>query len=392
MRIFGLMSGTSLDGIDVADVEVRRAPDGRLAPALLHFETIPFGLELRRCLVDAQPPADPSSHAMAELDVAVGEALAGAVLGCAQRWDVPSSAIDAIGSHGVTVWHAPELSATVQIGKPAVIAARTGVTCVGDFRSADVAAGGQGAPLVPFADWHLFGSASETRAALNIGGIANLTVLDAGAPIEATRAFDTGPGNMVIDECARETSGGDLRFDEDGAMAQRGTVAIELLDELMDDAFVRKPPPKSTGRERYGANYCREVMRRGAELDLRPEDLVATLTALTAHTIARQVPAGCARLIASGGGVHNRALMAMLVSALAAKRTGIIVETSAAHGLDPDAKEAVAFALLAYETLAGRPNHVPACTGSRSRLVLGTIAPGANYAALMRAAFGAKQA
>ncbi len=391
MRVFGLMSGTSLDGIDVADVSIAH-DDERLRPALLHFESIPFGADLRSCLMRAQPPEQPSLREVAELDIAAGEALASAVLRCARRWNVELDAVDAIGSHGVTLLHAPELCATLQIGEPSIIAARTGVTCVADFRRADMAAGGHGAPLVPFVDLHLFGDVQESRAALNIGGIANLTLLPAGARDGDVRAFDTGPGNMLIDACAATSGDDGASMDRDGAGAARGTVAPALLEELLDDPFLRAAPPKSTGRERYGAAYVSTLRRRAGALGVGAADLLATVTALTAHSIARQVPQGCERIIVSGGGVHNTTLMSMLRGALGERHIEATVVSSAEHGIPPDAKEAIAFAVLAAEAIAGRTNHLPGCTGSRQTMILGKVVPGKNYAALMATMFGARLA
>src|SRR3984893_9268279 len=265
VRALGLMSGTSLDGIDVADVAVTRTGD-RLSARLDHFATIPIGDGLRSGIVQALPPSDGSTACVAELNVALGEAFASAVLAAVRAWNVDLSCVDVIGSHGQTVYHAPEDCVTLQVGEPAVIAARTGVTCVADFRVADAAAGGQGAPLVPFVDRHLFASSVEYRVALNIGGIANLTLLPAGGGSESVRAFDSGPGNMVIDECMRLATNGRLRFDRDGDVARHGSVNDALLDELLADPFFAQPGPKSTGRERYGAAYAARVRERGGAL------------------------------------------------------------------------------------------------------------------------------
>jgi len=388
MRALGLMSGTSLDGIDVADVDVTRT-GGRISAQLRHFATIPFGKELRACLVRSLPPHDATASCVAELNVALGEAFGSAVLHAAREWGLKLESVDVIGSHGQTLYHAPSDGVTMQIGEAAIIAARTGVTCVADFRVADVAAGGQGAPLVPFVDRELFSSDVEHRVALNIGGIANVTLLPAGCAAESVRAFDCGPGNMVIDECARLATGGAKERDDGGAMAARGAVNAALLDELLADPFFTQAAPKSTGRERFGAAYSAALWRRGAELRLDPDAVIATATALTASTIAASIPLECRRAIVSGGGAHNATLMAMLRSQLQRSGEVTAVEPSDAHGVPADAKEALAFAVLACEALAGRVNQLPRCTGARRETVLGKVVPGANFASLMNAVWSA---
>jgi anhydro-N-acetylmuramic acid kinase len=388
VRALGLMSGTSLDGIDVADVDVAWTGD-RLSAQLRHFVTMPIGEALRAVIVQTLPPNDGTTACVAELNVALGEAFASAALAAARAWSVDMSSIDVIGSHGQTLYHAPEDRATLQIGEPAVIAARTGVTCVADFRVADVAAGGQGAPLVPFVDYHLFASDAEHRVALNIGGIANLTLLPAGGGSESVRAFDSGPGNMVIDECVRLATNGQSQFDRDGIIAGRGRVHGALLDELLGDAFLAQAGPKSTGRERFGAAYALRVWERGRALGLSSEDVIATATALTARTAGSSVPSECARVIVSGGGARNRTLIDMFASFVRAGATRAQIDLSDAHGIPVDAKEAIAFAVLACCAIAGRANQLPACTGARTNAVLGKIVPGSNFSALMKGVWSA---
>ena len=393
MRVLGLMSGTSSDGIDVADVEVVREA-GRPRITVRHFTSTPFVPEMRARLLAAIPPTNVGAIRVAELDVAMGRAFAEAVKNAADRWRIDLSDIDLIASHGHTAYHAPEDGVSVQIGAPAIIAQRTGVTCVADFRVADLAAGGQGAPLVPYLDRVLFADPTEYRVALNIGGIANVTMLpDAAAGgVDAMYACDTGPGNMVIDACAQRASDGAQLFDRDGAIAARGSIDAAMLDELLDDPFFVKPAPKSTGRERYGAAYAADAWSRGERRGLRSEDIVATVTALTARTIAAHIPTACKRIIAAGGGVHNRTLMRLLGDDLARRATVAGLDISDAHGVPADAKEAVAFALLACETIAGIANNVPGCTGARAAVVLGAVTPGANYRRLMTQVWGQTQA
>jgi anhydro-N-acetylmuramic acid kinase len=390
MRAIGLMSGTSADGIDVAAVDVDLDRADRPGIVVLNFITLPYHPPLRARLLSASSSATTTVVQLGELNVAVGEALANAVVEAATRWDLDLAKVDIIGSHGHTMWHAPDSHVTVQIGEPAIVAARTGVTCVSDFRAADVALGGQGAPLVPFFDAILFGDPKEFRASLNIGGIANVTLLpdEASGGRSAVRALDTGPGNMVIDGCMRLATDGAEDLDRDGAAAARGTPSHTLLHELLDDDYFRRPAPKSTGRERYGAAYAAHVWERGRELGLHADDVLATVTALTAQSIAAQIPRACRRVIVSGGGVENPTLVDMLQTAIGKPPAHARVERSGDHGIDAGAKEAVAFAVLACTAIAGRVNHLPAATGATRAGVLGNVSPGDNYRTLMATVWG----
>jgi anhydro-N-acetylmuramic acid kinase len=289
------------------------------------------------------------------------------VLGAVKKF----GAVELIGCHGQTIFHEGR-SNTLQIGEAAVVAERTGVPVVSNFRARDIAAGGQGAPLVPFVDYWLFRDARRTRVALNIGGIANITVIPAGCTAGDVVAFDTGPGNMVIDALAREFSGGKTNCDRSGKVAESGNVNRELLDGLLRDSYYRQKAPKSAGREQYGAEFVARMKASGASL----RDLITTATVLTAATIAMAVRGtvkGPADLIASGGGVHNPQIMAHLAGFL----PGVNVSTSSDHGIDVDAKEAIAFAVLAHETWKHRPSNMPSATGARRAVVLGSITAGA---------------
>lgn len=393
MRAIGLMSGTSLDGIDVADVAIEDKPgDRKTAIRLLNFATVPFGSTLRAAIVDALPPNLGTCPGVCELNYAVGEAFADALLRSARNWGIDLSDVDVIGSHGHTLFHAPQAGATLQVGESAVIAARTGVTCVADFRAGDIAAGGLGAPLVPFVDRLLFGSDSEFRVALNIGGIANVTLLPRGGAAEDVRAFDTGPGNMVVDECVRFATQGARAFDDDGRMAARGAADERLLNELLSHPFFAEPPPKTTGRESFGLDYARQVWESGLARGLDPDDIIATVTALTARTIAAAVPDGCELLIASGGGAHNGAMIGMLRAELARSGKATQLARSDAHGIPIDAKEAIAFAMLACEAIRGRTNHLRKCTGARHDAILGKVSPGRNFQSLMNKAWSGEVA
>jgi anhydro-N-acetylmuramic acid kinase len=355
MRIAGIMSGTSLDGIDVAIVEFPRLQT-------VGFQTTPYPDKLRTAILAANTAAE-----ISRLNFQLAELYAKAVLRAVRRF----GAVHLIGCHGQTVYHEGGRH-TLQLGEPGVLAERTGVPVVSNFRARDIAAGGQGAPLVPFVDYLLFRHPRRTRIALNIGGIGNITVIPPAAAQEDVVAFDTGPGNMVSDALAREISGGKLAYDRDAKFASSGRVNKGLLDDLLRDPYYRRRPPKSAGREQYGAEFVARMKDSGLPL----RDLIATATVLTAATIAKAVgqavsPAHATDLIASGGGVHNPMLMAHLAALL----PGIAISTSSDHGIDADAKEAIAFAVLAYQTWRHRPGNLPSATGARRSVVLGSITP-----------------
>jgi len=372
------MSGTSADGIDAALTEIEGDfPDIRVA--LRAFVCQPHPPELRQEILTLS-----RTDRLCALNVALGEAFAEAARWVAEEAGVPVEAIDLIGSHGQTIWHQPEpvevvgrkVRGTLQIGEPAIIAERTGATVVADFRPADMAAGGQGAPLVPFADYLLFRHPQKARAIQNIGGIANVTFLPANASLEEVLAFDTGPGNMVIDALVSHFTQGRQTFDRDGSWAARGCVQQDLLSRWLEHPFLAAPPPKSTGREQFGDAFSRRILE--AASGISPEDLLATATALTAESIASAYqrwlfPKGpLQEIVLGGGGIYNRTLRQMLEERL----SPIPLKTHADYGLPDKAKEAVAFALLAYATIHGIPGHIPAATGARHPAVLGKIVPG----------------
>jgi len=375
MRIIGLMSGTSADGIDacLAQIELR---GNRLDARTEHFRTIPYSDELRHRVLGCRTVAD-----VCRLNVELGEAFADAVLQLCDEAGVPLTEVDAIGSHGQTVCHLPDgpVRSTLQLGEPCVIAERTGVTTVADFRMRDVAAGGSGAPLVPVVDHLLLSDEKTDRVALNLGGIANVTVLSAGGTLESVVAFDTGPGNMVIDGVMDLMTQGHRTFDRDGQLAARGTPNNGAIEFLLDHPYFEQPPPKSTGRELFGLRFAQAFTAAKAPGKQGRADVAATATAFTARTVADAIRRwafdGPCEIIASGGGVHNRTLMTMLREQLPDAR----IVASDAHGIDPDAKEALAFAVLATLTLNDRPGNVPSATGARRPVILGKIAPGTNH-------------
>jgi anhydro-N-acetylmuramic acid kinase len=346
----------------VAIVEIR----GR-ATRTLAFRTTPYPAQVREALL-AVSNATCHTGEISRLNFLLPRLYARAL-----KPLLAKHPIELIGCHGQTIYHGAgdDPPNTLQIGDGSVLAELTGVPVVSDFRPRDIAAGGQGAPLVPFVDYRLFRHRTRGRVAVNIGGIANLTAIPPAAASAQVVAFDTGPGNMVIDALVKQHTGGREQFDRGGAIAARGHVNRELLDELLRDEFYRKRPPKSAGREQYGAAF---VERLGAS---RFEDRVATAAALTASTIALGVrrfvlPRMRADdVIVSGGGAHNPQILGMLASLLPSSRVSI----SAEFGVDVDAKEAVAFAILAHETWRGRPANLPSATGARRSVILGRISP-----------------
>ena len=376
--VVGMMSGTSADGIDVALVRI----GGRDSAQLENFATVPYPAALRESILCVAEGERVTAGEISSLNFRVGEEFSRAALVALRRWRVRPNRVSLIGSHGQTIFHqgvargsGRGTASTLQIGEPAVIAARTGITTVGDFRPADISAGGQGAPLVPFVDYRLYANARVGRVALNIGGIANLTVLPAGGGLRDVFAFDTGPGNMVIDALVQRATRGKQKFDRNARIAARGRMIPALLDSLLRDEYFRLPPPKSTGRERYGEEYVRRLIARRAARGASHADLIRTATLLTALSIVDAMnrwarpKAKIGEIIVSGGGAHNPLLMAQLAAALG----GIRVISSTEFGVPGDAKEAFAFALLAWETLHRRPSNVPGATGARHAAILGKI-------------------
>lgn len=370
MIAIGLMSGTSFDGVDAALVRATPTSTG-YAIETLDFLTRPYDAEVVEALAAALPPHPGSTAAVAELHRRIGEQF-----GLAARAVAAGAPVDFVASHGQTIWHDGERRITLQIGDPFAIREAVRATVCYDFRAADTAAGGCGAPLVPYVDALMLASDDEPRVALNLGGIANLTLLPPGIRRGADGAFDlvafdTGPANMLMDAFVAERTRGRLRFDRDGALASRGKVDATALEMLAGDPYFVREPPKSTGRERFGTQF---LARHAAALDpLELEDGVATLAELTALTVADQIAPRMpqARVLVSGGGARNPALLARLAARLPQAR----VETTASMGIDPDAKEAIAFAVLGIETLRGRGANVPRATGASRSVPLGAIAP-----------------
>jgi anhydro-N-acetylmuramic acid kinase len=368
------MSGTSLDGIDVALVQVDEQ-GGRVGAFLEAFLSLPYTPDQRQAIKEALTG---SSQDLCRVNFELGGWFAEAALQLLEKARVAAAELAAVGSHGQTIWHEPPSAgapgATLQLGEAAVIAERLGVPVISDFRVRDMAAGGHGAPLVPLIDQLLFSLPDGWRALQNIGGMANVTLLPPEGSKQPVIAFDTGPGIAVIDAVVEILSAGGERYDADGRRAAAGAVNGELLAWLLADDYFREKPPKSTGREHFGEPYARELIRSGKGLGLEDDDLIATATALTARSIAdayrlvdrESTPDEC---IVSGGGARNPTLMQMLAQAL----DPTPVTDLSALGWDPDAKEAAAFAILAHLFQTGRPGNLPSVTGAAGPRVLGKL-------------------
>lgn len=389
MKIIGLMSGTSADGVDAALVEIQ---EGAQQPAirLLAFETFPYPPGVRERVLTVASGG--STADVCHLNALVGELFAEAVLTLLARVGLSAAAVDLIGSHGQTIHHLPDICAdgghfvrsTLQIGEPAIIAERTGITTIANFRPRDLAAGGEGAPLTPLVHAFLFADRIEGRVILNLGGIANLTILPAGCELSHVTGFDTGPGNVLLDECVRATSLAAGGYDVDGRLAASGRVAPELLEELLNHPFVRRPPPKSTGRETFGPAFVADFLGRANAEGINPCDALATLTSFTARAVSANLqdfvfPKTAIRtVIVMGGGARNPTLMRELADALPECR----VARSEDYGVPSSAVEAMTFAVLAYLTAQGKPGNLPAVTGAEGPRVLGCIVPGHGFPGL----------
>jgi anhydro-N-acetylmuramic acid kinase len=382
MLVLGLMSGTSADGIDVALARISGTPP-HLHLKLLGHTSHKFPSALRKEILRVAEQHPITAGELSQLNFRLGEAFAEAALAACRAFRVSPKRIAIIGSHGQTVFHqgkpAPyrgrATASTLQIGEPSIIAARTGITTVGDFRPADIALGGQGAPLVPYADYLLYRHEKLGRVSLNLGGIANITVIPASAKPEQILAFDTGPANMLIDALVAHFSRGRQRFDKDARIAQTGRSVPALLDELMRDPYLKIAPPKSTGREYYGHAYLKKVLALGKRHRAKSADLIRAATIFTALSITDALnrfvlpKTKIHQLLVSGGGARNPLLLVQLSAALGS----IEILPSSSFGIPEDAKEAFAFALLAYESFHGRPGNLPSATGAHGPAILGKI-------------------
>jgi len=381
----GLMSGTSVDGIDAAVVRISDGPEGDLAVSLIAFENKPYPAAVRQEIFELFDPIKATIDKVGSMNVLLGELYAEAALAVIKTAGLTPADIAVVGSHGQTIYHAPAtenrhgygIHYTVQIGEGSVIAARTGIPCVSDFRPADMAAGGQGAPLVPFTEYLLYRETNRTLLLQNIGGIGNMTVIPAGCAPEEVYAFDSGPGNMIIDGVVERLYPGQLTMDIGGTIAGRGTVDEELLGFLAKEPYYAQPLPKSTGRELFGSAYIERLLGIAAQKGMKPEDVVATVTKLTAWSIGDayrryvqgRTPADV--LIVGGGGSYNPVLVGFLRGEMASMGVEVLTQEEVGHS--SDAKEAVAFALLADYAMKRKPNNLPNVTGAARPVIMGKI-------------------
>jgi len=373
------MSGTSLDGIDVAIIDITGS-GFKAKINVLTSHSVPYPRQIREALLAVSNTSTQTGD-ISRLNFLLGELYVEALEETAERAQIPLNTIKLIGCHGQTIFHegqgaqylGKKVASTFQIGESSVISERTGIDVISNFRERDVAAGGKGAPLVPYLDYLLIRHRGRGRVAVNIGGIANLTAIPPNTSTDRVIAFDTGPGNMVIDQLVSRITQGGQTYDRDGVMAASGVPDPKLLAKLLRDKYFRAKPPKTAGREQYGAEFVTKLL----DTELSSEDLIATATALTAESIAAGVrnfvtsEMRVDEVFVSGGGTHNPTLMRMLAKAM----NPIPVKESSEVGLDVDAKEAIAFAVMAYETAHQRPSNVPMATGARRSVVLGKLTP-----------------
>lgn len=378
--VIGLMGGTSADGIDAALLEIR-GHGFDTAVRQLAFEMTPFPPDVRRRILALAGGETGGSRELLQMHFLLGRLYAHACLRLCEHAGIPASLIDLVGSHGQTVFHIPQpqpylgesISGTLQIGEASIIAQALGCVVVSDFRVRDMAAGGQGAPLVPYTEFLLYRDPRRTVALQNLGGIGNITVIPPNCTLDEVYAFDTGPANVLIDGAVTHFTHGRLQYDDQGSMAAGGNTSAALLDELMQDEYLAKQPPKTTGREAYNQQYLNRVLQSAQGLGLSPADTVRTLTRFTAEAIRvgveRFCPHAIQRLILAGGGSHNPVLVQEIQNCL--PQTEVLRGEDL--GMDSDAKEAAAFAILANETIHGIPNNVRGATGAAHPVVMGKI-------------------
>jgi anhydro-N-acetylmuramic acid kinase len=383
MLVMGMMSGTSADGIDAAIVRLSGEPPALSAKLEAHHH-ISFGKNIREQILRLANGGATTTAEISRLDFVLGEEFARAAIAASQSSGIGLDKIGLIGSHGQTVFHqgAParlvgawRVASTLQIGEPSIIAERTGITTIANFRPSDIAAGGHGAPLVPFVDYLLYRDPQRGRVALNVGGIANVTVIPAGARPEDVFAFDTGPGNMIVDALIQGMTQDRAKYDRGAKTALKGRTIPELLARMMREPYLRKRPPKTAGREQFGQAYVERLLSWGRKHHASPADLVRTATVFTPLSIAdafRRLilpKIKVDELIVSGGGAKNPLMMAQL----AASVPGVGITQSDKLGVPTEAKEAFAFAILAYEAYHNRPNNLPSATGARHAVIMGKL-------------------
>ncbi|KGG79732.1 anhydro-N-acetylmuramic acid kinase [Caloranaerobacter azorensis H53214] len=371
--IIGLMSGTSIDGIDCALVEIE-GNGLNTKVKLINFHKHEMPVHLKQDILKACSIEKSSTELICRLNFLLGEEFSKAILETCELSGIPPSKIDLIGSHGQTVYHIPRNS-TLQIGEPSVIAERTGITTVADFRVRDVAAGGHGAPIVPYTEYILYRNIEKTIVLQNIGGIGNATVIPKNSTIDQVYAFDTGPGNMIIDAIVTEITKGQKHYDEEGKLASKGNINRELFEELMSHPYIYKEPPKTTGREEFGVDFSKKIYEKYKKIVKNELDIITTVTYFTAKTIADSYKKWILpyhkidEVIISGGGSYNKTLINMIREEL----KGIKIMIQEDVGYSSDAKEAIAMAILANETIHGNFNNLPRVTGASKPVVLGKI-------------------
>lgn len=383
--VVGLMSGTSLDGVDAALVKITEAEDN-LEIELVEYLSVPYSKELKGRLIEICTPELARIEAISVMNMYLAEIFSEATLTLIEQAKLTSDDILLVSSHGQTIFHQPvsirmeerEIKSTLQIGDISVIAERTGITTVGDFRTRDMAVGGGGAPLVPYADHMLYTNQGYGRVLVNIGGISNITVLPKGAPASEVVAYDTGPGNMIIDAFVHWATDGKDYYDRDGAIAARGKVNEKWLAKLLENPFFHQDYPKSTGREMFGIKFASDLWKEAENQAISFDDRIATITALTARTLSTEIlkfieSAQIEEVIISGGGRHNSTLFNSLKANMPARVTMNGMES---YGMSADAKEAVIFALLGYQCLKKKRNNLPAATGANKEVIMGKIAWG----------------
>ncbi|MFD1848615.1 anhydro-N-acetylmuramic acid kinase [Oceanobacillus bengalensis] len=381
--VVGLMSGTSLDGIDAVVVEIKDI-EGNIDMELLCFLTLPYSSAIKEQILMLCDPHQARIEDISSMNMLLGELFANASLQVIKEAGLLQKDILLISSHGQTIFHQPdsklldgrEITSTLQIGDIGVIAERTGITTIGDFRTRDMAAGGKGAPLVPYADYMLFREKNYGRVLVNIGGISNITTLPKNCAKTDIYAFDTGPGNMLIDAFVEWVTNGNQTYDRDGKLASKGEVNDAWLKELLEHPHYKLQPPKSTGREMFGKAYATKLWHEAANLKLRDTDKIATITALTAKSIVNEInryiePGEIKEVLISGGGGFNHTLMNMIKSYLP---NDIDFKKTDEYGMPADAKEAMVFALLGYQCFNKRTNNLPAATGAEKSVIMGKIA------------------
>jgi len=385
-KVIGLMSGTSLDGIDAALVNISQAENG-LNIELVDFLNIDYKKEFRQKILKTTALDKSNIKDVAHLNIDLAEKFSEAVFSLLKKSNLTPADVDLVASHGQTIYHNVEDKegiSTLQVGSASFIAERTGITTVYNFRMRDLAAGGEGAPLVPYTDYLIYNSENKNRILQNIGGIANYSYLPANGELNDVVGSDNGPGNMIIDNAVETLTNGKMDFDKDGKMAGKGEVSQKLLTEMMNHSFIKKTPPKSTGRADFGKRYTEKIVKKGKKMNLSKNDIITTITSFTALAIIdsyqKYLPTDIDEIIIGGGGSYNPYLLNKIKEYKNEKlRKDIKVLKQEDLGYSSEAKEAVAFAVLGYQTMKGKSNNVPGATGAQSEVILGEIVPGDDF-------------